>query len=596
MTVPLRAYRDLLAAYLAPQRPRAILLAILLLASIGLQVAGPQLLRRFVDGAAALWPVETLLGLALAFLAVGLVGQAVGVAAAYLAEDVGWAATNRLQADVTLHCLRLDLSFHGSHTPGELIERVDGDVTALASFFSQLVVRVAGGLLLLVGVLVVLVREDWRVGAFFSLFAAIALASLAATRGLAQPHRRAVRRIGADIVGFLEERLAAAEDLRPNGGLPHVLRRLAELHRRVLASNRTLALVDGLVVNTGMLTFAVGGGAVLALGADLHARGEMSLGTVYMLSAYSGLLFVPVAQITEQFQELQRASASIDRLQELGRLEPAVQDGPGADLPPGPLAVALERVSFRYEPGADVLRGVSLRLAPGQSVGLLGRTGCGKTTIARLLARLYDPTDGRLLVGSADAAMNGLGRSGDPAGWVDLRQLRLADLRGRVGVVTQEVQLFHASVRDNLTLFDPTVPDGCLTAALAELGLAGWLVGRGGLDAELAGTGALSAGEAQLLALARVFLRDPGLVILDEASSRLDPVSERLVGRATARLLAGRTGVVIAHRLATVRSLDLVALLEDGRIVEQGPPGMLAAEPTSRFAGLLRAGSGEALA
>jgi ATP-binding cassette subfamily B protein len=217
---------------------------------------------------------------------------------------------------------------------------------------------------------------------------------------------------------------------------------------------------------------------------------------------------------------------------------------------------------------------------------LLGRTGSGKTTIARLLLRLYDPQSGVLRIGSTD------GRSSD------VRQIAAEDLHRRIGMVTQEVQLFRATVRDNLTLFDPSIPDQRILEALERLGLSAWLArlphAPSGtvLDVELAPGGTdLSAGEGQLLAFARVFLRDPGLVILDEASSRLDPGTERLLERAVDGLLAERTAILIAHRLSTLERADDIAILEDGRIVEHGARATLAADPHSRFRALLDGGT-----
>jgi ABC-type multidrug transport system fused ATPase/permease subunit len=211
---------------------------------------------------------------------------------------------------------------------------------------------------------------------------------------------------------------------------------------------------------------------------------------------------------------------------------------------------------------------------------VLGRTGSGKTTLTRLIFRFYDPASGAVRLGGTD-----------------LRELRLGALHRAVGVVTQDVQLFQASVRDNLTLFDASIPDTRIMEVLEELGLAPWIDGLPcGLDTEVASGGkGLSAGEAQLLALARVFLRDPGLVILDEASSRLDVATERLLERAVDRLLCGRTGIVIAHRLRTVQRADEILVLENGCVREHGPRLALAADPYSRFSVLLRAGLEEVL-
>jgi ATP-binding cassette subfamily B protein len=212
-------------------------------------------------------------------------------------------------------------------------------------------------------------------------------------------------------------------------------------------------------------------------------------------------------------------------------------------------------------------------------LGLLGRTGSGKTTIARLLYRLYDPQKGEVRLGG-----------------VNLRRARLDALRARVGYVPQDVQLLDGSLRDNLTFYDETIADERLHALLERLGLGGWLAGLPeGLDTHLSGS-SLSAGEAQLVALARVFLKDPGLVVLDEASSRLDPATEALLEGALDRLLQGRTAVIIAHRLATVARADEILILEAGRIVEHGPRAQLALDTHSLYAGLLRTGLKEVLA
>jgi ABC-type multidrug transport system fused ATPase/permease subunit len=254
---------------------------------------------------------------------------------------------------------------------------------------------------------------------------------------------------------------------------------------------------------------------------------------------------------------------------------------PEAILSAGVLSVEVHDLCFSYDTAEVALRNLSFSLRPGRVLGLLGRTGSGKTTLARLLLRRYDPASGEIRLGG-----------------VAPTSVSLHNLRQRVGLVTQEVQLFQAAVRDNLTFFNPAISDERLVRALENLGLAEWLRSLpNGLDTELAPDGgSLSAGQAQLLALARVFLADPGLVILDEASSRIDPATERLIERALDRLLENRTAIIIAHRLATVQRADEILILEDGRMLEHGERVALAHNPASRFYRLLQTGLEEALA
>ncbi len=595
----LKGYGAFLAAYLGPQRRRVALLAVLLLGSIGLQLANPQILRFFIDTAEQGGSLDALLVAAGLFLASAVIGQVVTVAETYTAEGIGWTAANRLRADLALHCLKLDAAFHGRHTPGELLERIDGDVLKLNNFFSRLIVALLGNLLLMLGVLALLFRIDSRVGLAMTAFVALALALFRALGGVAVPHWAAARAAHADLFGFLEERFAGTEDLRANGAVPYALRRLAERAWALVRAQRRAAVFGVTLGGTTFFLFAVGTALAVGLGAYLYRAGAITIGTVYILFAYTELLRRPLEQITRQLQDLQQAAAGLARVRALLDERSAIGDGPGAPLPDGPLAVEFDRVTFAYPPEArpasadgtadgaadgaareegPTLADLSFAVPAGGRLGLLGRTGSGKTTIARLLHRLYDPQGGAIRLGG-----------------VDLRDLRLQELQARVGVVSQDIQFFQASIRDNLTFFDRDIADERIWAALADLGLDGWCAALPeGLDTILpAGGGGLSAGEGQLLAFARAFLRDPGLIILDEASSRLDPATEARIERAVDRLLAGRTAIIIAHRLATVERVDEILILEGGRILEWGARGRLAADPDSRFAGLLRVGLAE---
>ena len=582
---PTPQYGELLRTYLAPQWRRATLLLALLLAGVGLQLVNPLVVRFYIDTARTGGSLETLTQAAAAFVGVVLLTQLLAVLTTSVGQTLAWSSTNRLRHDLALHCLRLDLPFHHARTPGQMIERIDGDVGTLANFLSQFVLRVLTNVLLLAGALVVLGLHDWRLGLAFAVFVGLALGLFYRVRGIAVPHWRATRDAATDLYALIEERLGGLEDTRANGIGDYVMRRLhAALARHYHAMRRFMfftwisSFISFTVLGVGeVLTFGLGG--------YLFTTGAISLGTLYMAAYFLGTLLWPLRSLVDQIQDVQRAGVSLRRIQELRQVRPSIVDGT-LDPPAHAPRVELRGVTFAYPTSGDatseyasgpsVLQDLSFTIEPGSTLAVVGWTGSGKSTLARLLARFYDPTDGAILFDGTD-----------------LRRFRLAELRARVGLVTQDVQLFQATLRDNLTLFDPGVLDERLTSLLADMGLGSWLASLpGGLETELSagGTG-LSAGEAQLVALARVFFKDPVLVILDEASSRLDPATERLVEVALGRLLGGRTGIVIAHRLETVRRAHEVLMLEGGRVVEHGPRERLVADPCSRFSQLLRIGA-----
>ena len=517
-------YVELLGRYLRPHWPRVLLLAVLLVGGHGLELLLPQILRHFIDSALEERALRGLYETGVLLLVVGLVGEATVAATYYVGMDVARRATNRLRSDVALHVIRLDMSFHNARTPGELIERVDGDVEVLSNFFSRFVVTLVGGVLLAVGILVLLSLEDVRIGLAMLGFVGLYLFAHARIQAATVPFWARERQSSAELYGFLGERLPAVKDIQSSGASDYVM---------------------------------------------------MTVGTVYLIVHYIRLLQWPLTMVSYEVEDLQRARASLARVRELLATEPTVKDGPGAPVPSGAGAVEFDGVSFAYHPDRPVLRDVSFAIRPGRSLGLLGRTGSGKTTISRLLFRLYDAQQGTIRIGNADIA-----------------QGRLEALRRRIGLVTQEVQLFHASVRENLTLFDPSVSDRRIEESIAELGLQTWYESLpNGLDTELvAGGSQLSAGEAQLLAFTRVFLKDPDIVVLDEATSRLDPATEALIDRVVEKLLKHRTAMIIAHRLETVERVDDIVILDNGRVQESGPRRELAADESSRFARLLRTG------
>jgi len=603
MKVPIRQYVRLLSAYVRPQWRWMAGLAVLILVTIGLRLANPQILRSFLDTATVGGPRSVLVFDAILFFAIAVASQGLAVAATYVGETVAWTATNALRLDLLHHALSLDATFHKEYAPGQLIERIDGDVATLSNFFSRFAIQIVGNGILVAGILGLLFREDWRVGLPILGFAIATLFLLVWIRKLAIPYWTKYRKLSAEFFGFLGEQISGTEDIRANGGERYVLRRFAEFSRRLFPFRLRSSLGGYGMWMANVALFSVGHAVAFAVGASLWRAAAISLGTVYLIFHYTELLRGPISEIRTQITDLQRAEAGIRRIRTMIETSSKLPDEGTLVLPSGPLRVSFDAVSFAYEAsgtrkadgddGEDLdeaaetrapvpaLSTVSFSLDAGSVLGLLGRTGSGKTTLARLLVRLYDPTDGHVAIGGCGAA-----------------DVPLADLRRAVRMVPQEVQLFRATIRENVCLFDRSIPDRRIYAALSELGLERWVASLpSGLDTTLeAGGGGLSAGQGQLLSLARAFLADPGLVILDEASSRLDPATEGLLERAIDRLLERRTAIIIAHRLATVERADEILILQDGGVLEYGDRARLADDPSTHLSHLLRTGLEEVLA
>ena len=600
-------YKQLLGTYLGPQKGQVALLGFLILANLGLQLLIPQIMGNFIDSVTEGANLTNLVRLGVIFLITALSQQVFEIISTYYTQNVAWRATNALREDLARHTLSLDMSFHKAHPPGEMISRIDSDINTLNDFFSQFLLRLAGNFLLVIAILVLLFREDWRIGLVLMGFSLIAMLVLLRFRNVAVPHWEAERKAEAEFFSFLEERLAGTADIRANGGRPYTLRqffsKIQLLYQRAIKAGLTV----NIMLNSMLIIFVLATAASLGVSGALYFQGALTIGTVYIVFQYNRMLERPLEDISRQLSNVQKSMASIHRVMEIFGTESRIKLPSGFEqssnlLEGQPLALQFDHVSFHYEDqpqeesekgdaltrAEHVLWDIDFSVAPGEVLGLLGRTGSGKTTLTRLLFRLYDPQTGTIKL-----------RPHTSQGKImDISKIPLSNLRDQIGMVTQNIELFHASVRDNLTFFDTIIPDQKIIDVIHALGLSRWFAGLSkGLDTVLESGGAgLSAGEAQLLAFVRIFLKDPAIVVLDEASSRLDPATEQLIEKAVDTLVTGRTALIIAHRLKTVERADKIMILEEGRIIEFGDRKTLAMDPHSRFSQLLQAGIEEVLA
>ena len=458
--------------YFLRQWPLMIGLALFLLLTVGLQLGTPLILREFLDAISQQAGWDLISRLALFYIVAAFALRGVRVGESYLADLVAWQATNALRVNLVRHCLSLDLSFHLTHTPGELIERIDGDVGVLNNFFSRFVLILVTNTLIVLGVITILATIDQWLGLLLVGYGLLYVLTIFWLNTGTVVHFGRALAAEAQLFGFLEDHLSGTEDIRTSGAIGYVLRRLTGLMQQRLVKQQRAEVVQGLINILRMLLYVIGLLTGLAFAATLYRQGTITIGTAYLIFSYMTVVWDPLRDIVYQFGDFQKALAALRRLSALLSAQSAMIDGTRDALPTGPLAVQFENVSFAYHPlheeqdaraterptgePTQALCGVSFQLAASRTLGILGETGSGKTTMTRLLLRFYDPQRGQIY-------LNG----------VDIRTVNRQALSSRIALVTQDVQLFHGMLRDNITFLGSYHSRCSGTRCIAETGFGG---------------------------------------------------------------------------------------------------------------------------
>jgi ATP-binding cassette, subfamily B, bacterial len=545
-----------LASLLAPYRTRAILSLFSLLAATATALAPPFLAKYALDDAIRTNGHGRLLLVVAIFVAAGLASWGMTYAQTYLTGWVGERMLADLRSRLFRHLQRLSLGFYERNRAGVIISRLTNDVEALDQLVTDGVTSLVQSTLTLVGTAILLFVLDWRLGlATLAVIPVMSVGTVLFRKYSARAYSQVRERLGL-VTATLAEDIAGMRVVQAYTREQANIRNFRQISDRYRQSNQQTVVLNGLYFPFVDLLSTLALAVVLGYGGHLYFDRALTIGTLFAFMLYVQNFFDPVQQLSQLYGTFLSATAALDKITDVLDEEPEVRDAPEArDLPRVRGHVRFEGVRFAYGRGGEVLHGIDLDVPPGTTVALVGHTGAGKSTIAKLLARFYDPTRGRITIDG-----------------IDLRDVTQASLRRQLGIVPQEGFLFAGTVRDNIAFGRPGASSEEVVAAAKAVGAHEFVEElENGYDTELGERGSrLSLGQRQLIAFARALLADPRILVLDEATSSVDIGTERRIEGALRRLLTGRTAFIIAHRLSTIRDADVIVVLEHGRVVEQG--------------------------
>jgi ABC-type multidrug transport system fused ATPase/permease subunit len=546
-----------LVSLLRPYRVRVVLMFVSLLLATGAALAPPYLAGRAIDDGIHGKATEALTVIVIVFLAAALINWAATYVQTFLINWVGQRALQDLRIEVFQHLQRLSIGFYSRNKAGVLISRLTNDVQALDQLVTEGISTLFSATLTLVGTAVILVLLDAELAMITFLTFPVLLVASVAFR-LASAGAYALTRVKiAHVTAYLQETLSGVRVVRAFGQEGRHRTRFAELNDEHRDANMKTVYLNAAYFPAVELLSAIATAAILIYGGNQVIDGDgVTIGVLASFVFYLQSFFDPIQSLSQLYTTYQAGMAALDKIFELLDEKPEIADrADSVELPRVRGEIRFEDVTFSYGGEAPALDHVSLVVPPGQTLALVGATGAGKSTLAKLVARFYDPDEGRVLIDGHD-----------------LRDVTERSLRSQLGIVPQESFLFSGTIRDNIAFGDPDATDDDVRAAAQAVGAHEFILRLpDGYDTEVGERGGhLSAGQRQLVAFARAAAADPRILILDEATSNVDVRTESQIEHGLRRLLAGRTAIVIAHRLSTIRGAGRIVVLDHGRIEEQG--------------------------
>jgi ATP-binding cassette, subfamily B, bacterial len=545
-----------LARYTKRYRLRTTLAVVALLLATLTGLIPPYLAKVAIDDGVRGGDLQLLTLLVVLMLAAGVASLFTGAAQTYFTGWTGERILADLRNDLFRHLQRLSLGFYERNRAGVVISRLTNDVDALDQLVTDGVTTLVQSSLTLIGTAIILFFLDWKLAlATVTVIPALAIATRIFRTRSARAYSQVRERLGL-VTATLAEDIAGMRVVQAFTREPHNQQRFEGVNAHYREANQQTVVLNGLYFPFVDFLSAAATAIVIGFGGWLVFDGQTSAGTLFAFILYVSNFFDPVQQLSQLYNTFLAAVAALDKITGVLDEEPEVRDRPDARaLAPIEGNVAFEDVRFRYGTGPEVLHGIDLDVHAGTTVALVGHTGAGKSTVAKLLARFYEPQQGRITIDG-----------------IDTREVTQESLRRQLGIVPQEGFLFAGTVRDNIAFGKPDATPEEIVAAAQAVGAHDFVMRlEDGYETNLQERGTrLSLGQRQLVAFARALLADPRILILDEATSSVDIGTERRIEEGLHRLLAGRTAFIIAHRLSTIRDADLIVVLEHGKVVEQG--------------------------